>query len=177
MATTKKKVTALQYQEALNGYISNNTRYETQAAKYIAELEKLEKKYKPGLDEITAEQEKQETTVQQYCEENRATLFGEAQTIEVNGAKLAFKAGTAKVALTVETEGMDKEALKLAWERALQAVKKKLPEYVRTEEELAKNLLLEHKDIKGLGKKLEACGLKISAEETFSIKIPKPKKK
>lgn len=178
MATMKatKKVTAQQYQDNLNGFISNENKFAAQAAKYNKALEALNAKWKPGLDAIVEEQKIQAAAVQQYCEENRATLYVDTKTIDVNGAKLAFKFGKAKMELAASIEGLDEEQVKELWENALQLVEKKLPDYVREVKEISKAKLIEDRLEAVVEKNLAKCGLKITQPETFSISLPKPKK-
>lgn len=175
MATMKatKRVTAEQYQAALDNYVSNGNKIAEQTAKYNTQLEALSKKYTPIVTELADEQKKHEEIVQQYAEQNRSALFGKQKSIEVQGVKIGFQLSKAKVELA--TEATDKDTAEGLWANALKLMKKLLPDHVRTVEEISKAKILEDKEQPKVVKALAKCGLKIAQEESFYIKPVKAK--
>ncbi|NDC40809.1 MAG: hypothetical protein EBZ77_04535, partial [Chitinophagia bacterium] len=104
--------------------------------------------------------------IEQYARENRK-LFSDKKTVEMHGITFGFKMGSPKVLLGTVVEETT-EAVKAAWEKALQQLKKYLPDYVKTQEEIAKAKLLTDKKVID-PKVLAKCGLKIDSDETFIL--------
>jgi len=176
-AIAKKKITLEAYETALKGYVSNDNQACTLAAKRDKAVEALDNKYNPQFLEIKGKMDADFAVIQQYCEENREAMFVGGKSIETNGVKVGFKDGKPKVEILEPIEGYDAERVKELWEAALGLVKVKLPDYVRTVEEISKAKLIEDREQPAVIRGLVKCGLCIVQDETFFIKVTKTKKK
>lgn len=161
----KKKVTAQQYQAALDAYRSNEVAAKSLAAKRDKEVAKLDEKYNPLFEQYMEQQQSNFELVQQYCEDNRDELFEGRQMIKANGMDYGFRKGKVRLALM---DGYTEETV-------LEAVKENLPGYIRVKEEIAKDKLLADKDTI-TDKDLASTGLCLTQDEAFFIKVVESRK-
>ena len=161
----RKKVTAQQYQTALDAYRGNEVAAKALAAKRDTEVAKLDDKYNPLFEQYMEQQQSNFELVQQYCEENRDVLFEGRQMIKSNGVDYGFRKGKVRLALL---DGQTEETV-------LEAVKENLPGYIRVKEEIAKDKLLADKDTI-TDKDLASAGLCLTQDEAFFIKVVESKK-
>jgi phage host-nuclease inhibitor protein Gam len=161
----KKKVTQQAYQTALEAYKNDEIAARALAVKREKEVARIDDKYNPLFEEYIETQKARFDIIQQYCEDNRDTLFEGKQIIKSNGIDYGFRKGKFKVCpLEGETD-----------ESTLAGVKKYLPDYIRTKEEIAQDKLLSDKDAIP-AKDLKKAGLCFEQDEKFFVKVAETKK-
>lgn len=175
-ATTKKKVTAEQYEAARAGYFKAESEATALVAKRDVAVNKLNEKFNPKFEELQQAQEEHFAVIQQYCEDNRDTLLPDgAKSISVVGGTIGFRSGTPKLLLLADVTG-DKEAEKAMWENALGKVKRHLPDYIQVTEAIAKSKIITDRELPIVLRALPKCGLTIDQQEVFFIRPTKTKK-
>jgi phage host-nuclease inhibitor protein Gam len=173
----RKAVTEQEYRTAAEQYVKLELQKDKMQAKVNAELEKLTAKYDGPMQELGDQMKAQAAIIHEYAEANKETMFtGEKKSLECNGANIGFKTGSPAVMLLGDEE-RSKDEEKSAWEEATAKVKKLLPDYIRTKEEIEKPKLIADREDTKLLKLLAKCGLKIDQTETFFIKVIKKKEK
>ena len=182
MATRQKKtliqgITA----EQANDAFANYAKADAQINKINADIElqcaKIREKRADELTRLSDEREKAFDTLQAYAVENHAELFTKKKSLDMTHGTIGFRTGTPKL----------KTLKGFTWASALQLVKRFLPSYVRTTEEIAKDKLLADRDVevqlgdfdpnnrgyRPLKDQLSECGITVVQDETFFVE---PKK-
>jgi phage host-nuclease inhibitor protein Gam len=157
----KKKVTQQAYQTALSAYVKNELDKRALLVKRDKEAAKIVDKYNGDFERIEKEQKEFAETLQQYADDNRQTLFGDQKSIKDKSYEIGFRSGKLKVEIL---EGQTEESV-------LALLKKKLPDYIRTTEAIAKDKLISDAKDANVLKHLEKCGLKFASGEVFFIKV------
>lgn len=125
-----------------------------EAAKKL-ELNALEEKYRPQLNDLKTKLETAQTVIEEFVKANDSIFDGKKST-RFGVGTIGYRSGTPKLQLL---DGWD-------WDK----VKPELDEkYIRTVQEIDKTALL--KDFKEEPETLEEVGLTITQEETFFIKL------
>ena len=150
--------------------------------KIQAEIElqcaKIREKRQADLTRLEAEKAAAFEVLQSFATENQAELFAKKKSLEMAHGVIGFRTGTPKL----------KTLKGFTWESALMLVKKFLPGYVRTKEEIAKDRLLDDRDLeevtltdptadaagtttakKPMAQAMAECGIQVVQEETFFV--------
>lgn len=128
-------------------------------AQMDAEITRIRERYAAALDAEKAAREAAEEQIASWAELHKAD-FGERRSMALTHGTIGWRLGNPAVKLRVRVRA----------EQALEMVKARLPEYVRTVEELDKAALLAAYAGKALtDADLEACGLRISQTERFYL--------
>jgi phage host-nuclease inhibitor protein Gam len=101
--------------------------------------------------------------VQSYCLGNKQALFGKRRTIGTLHGIAGFRLGTPRLK-TVKGNN---------WNKALVQLKEKLPAYVRTVDEPAKDLLLADRQKENVAPVLVQIGIEVVQDELFYIESKK----
>lgn len=152
---------------------------DAERAKIQAEIElkcaQIREKHQDRLSQLQTTQDEAFDTLQAYATENQVELFSKKKSLEMVHGTIGFRTGTPKL----------KTLKGFTWASALQLVKRLLPSYIRSTEEIAKDRLLAERDsdvIKpgdplGPGVPLREvmidCGIAVTQDETFFVE---PKK-
>ena len=101
--------------------------------------------------------------VQAYCINNKETLFAKSRSIGTMHGKAGFRLGTPRL----------KTAKGTNWKKVLAELKTSLPDYVRTTEEPAKDMLLADRHKEQVATRLIALGIEVVQDELFYIESKK----
>lgn len=156
-----KNVTQAQFEEAMAAYATANAKAENVTSKMDVQISRIREKYADQLTELAEAQEENYSLVMSYCEDH-PEFFEKKKSMETVHGKVGFRTGTPKLKLKKGT-----------WAKAMEAIKKHLPTYIRTKEEPAKDTLLADRDHDGMDKKFAACGLYVDNDERFFIDLKK----
>lgn len=180
MATRKKKtiITGVT-REAADEAFATYAKADANINKINAEIElacaKIREKYAEKLATLTDEREQAFDTLQSFATENQAELFTKKKSLEMAHGTIGFRTGTPKL----------KTLKGFTWEAAKTLVKKLLPDYIRTTEEIAKDKMLADRDSqqmregdplgpgKPMSEAMAECGIQVVQDETFYVE---PKK-
>lgn len=161
-ATAVKPISKKQYEDALQRYSANSQLSTAIVAKSEKRIADEMKARHEKLGNVPQEMAKDFAIVQQYCEENRAKLFGEEKSVETGVGILAFRTNPHSVLLDDGVKDKDIVA----------ALKKRgLLIYISTKESLDKKKLISDREDAKLMKVLEGAGASIEQTESFSITL------
>lgn len=183
MATKRQKKTVItgvtreQAEDAFAQYSKADAQIEKINAGIDLQVAKLREKHQAELAALAKEKDEAFETLDSYARENKAELFAKKKSFEMVHGIIGFRTGTPKL----------KTLKGFTWASALTLVKKYMPGYVRTTEEIAKDQLLADRDMEavdfienGVTKKVEhmsiamaECGIMVTQEETFYVETKK----
>lgn len=167
MGTKMKKkvlsgVTKEQAEEAFAAYSKADSRSEERTAKMEQELTKIREKYQDELAELKETRDENFDVLMTYAAENKE-LFTGKKSYEMAHGVIGYRTGTHKLA---KLKGF-------TWEDVKEKVKKLLPDYIRTKEEVNKEGLIADRDNEAVNKHFAKCGVEVDQDETFYVQ---PKK-
>lgn len=179
MATRKKKtIIAGVTREAADEAFATFAKADAQCNKINADIElacaKIREKWADKLTVLQAERDTAFDTLQAFASEH-PELFTKKKSLDMAHGVIGFRTGTPKL----------KTLKGFTWEAAKTLVKKLLPDYIRTTEEIAKDKMLADRDSqlmregdplgpgKPMSEAMEECGIQVVQDETFYVE---PKK-
>jgi len=131
-------------------------------AKMDVELTKIREKYAEELIALKDEKDEQLDELHFFAEGN-AQLFDKKKSLQMAHGVIGFRTGTPKL----------KTLKKFTWGAVVEMLKEKLPDYVRTVDEPAKDKLLADRDIEEVSKHFAKCGIEVAQDETFYVELKK----
>lgn len=111
-----------------------------------------------GLIELRKRIATETVRAQLWAETNRER-FGKKKSLKFTDAKIGFRGGNPKVELLS----------KWSWKKALAALQKLLPQFIRNAPEIDKEALLAQRDDRVMLNTITRCGLQIVQEQSFYI--------
>ena len=183
MAKTREKktvysgVTSEQMEQAFAEYAKADARQQKIMADMDVQMTKIREKWQDELQKLAETKDKSFDILQAFAMENRAELFTQRKSLETTHGTIGFRTGTPKL----------KTLKGFTWASVLTLVKKFLPSYVRTSEEVNKEKLLTDREInvmlgsndpnnlgyRPLKEQMKECGIQVVQDETFYVE---PKK-
>lgn len=164
---TKKEVltgiTPQQMQEAFAAYAWADAEIQAINAANDVEIAKIRERSLPDLGMWQAQKEIAEETLEAYALENRERLFSRKKSMSTPYGVFGFRTGNPRLS----------PAKGFKWDTVLPLVKKLLPSYIRTSEEVAKDRLLADRNKKTVSAKLAEAGLRVVQSEVFYIEPTK----
>lgn len=128
-------------------------------AQMDAEITRVRERYATALDIEKAVREAAEEQIASWAELHKAD-FGDRRSMALTHGTIGWRLGNPAVKLRARVKA----------EQALEQVRQRLPEFVRTVEELDKAALLNAYAGKAITDgDLEACGLKVTQTERFYV--------
>lgn len=128
-------------------------------AKMDEQLKAIRDRYAADLDALDAAQKALEDEIASWAELHKEA-FGDKRSIVLTHGAIGWRLGNPAIRLRPRVKA----------EQALQMVKDRLPQYVRTSEELDKAALLAAFSGKALSAEdLAACGLRVAQTERFYV--------
>lgn len=161
MTNKKEPVpTEAEFNQALAAHLKAHNAHAKLAAQMSEAVDKAKARFLEKL--TTLEQEKTDTlsVAQRYCEAHEAELFPEKRSADTPYGTVGFRATPPSLALC---DGK-------TWDEVLAGLKKRLPDYVITREEVDKRALLKDRAEKPVASRLEGLGLAVQQSENFYFK-------
>jgi len=156
-------VTNLRFEEAMAKYAAAEKR-ELEINKTIeCEVNELLEKYQDELMCLSQSKHMAFEIAQSYCLDNKEELFSKRRSIGTLHGIAGFRLGTPRL----------KTAKGSNWNKVLKELKEKLPEYVRTTEEPAKDQLLADRHKEKVAPLLFQIGVQVVQDEIFYIEAKK----
>ena len=170
MATkrTKKAVLQPQTDEAAQAimaeYATADAKRQEITSRMDQELTEIRSKYSEDLADLNETIDDKFNALQLFAEANKER-FEKKRSIDFNHGTIGFRIGTPALKLI---KGFQ-------WGAVLELLKQKLPSYVRTKEEPAKDKLLADRDNPEVAKLLNKAGVgcEVAQDETFFIELKK----
>ena len=160
----EKKVLALnitkeQAEDAFANYSKNSSLLKGAEAKMEIEITKVREKYSGDIDEWKESKDLSFGVLQTYALENES-LFDKKKSFEMTHGKIGFRTGTPTL----------KNLKGYTWESVKNLVKEFLGDtYIRTKEEVNKEVLLSERDNELIADNFKKCGIEVRQEETFFV--------
>ena len=159
----KDNITTTQFEEAMGRYAVAECR-EMEINKMIeAEVDDVFQKYQSELVCLAQGKNTAFEIAHAYCLNNKEKLFGKRRSIATLHGIAGFRLGTPRL----------KTAKGSNWSTVLSELKKKLPEYIRTAEEPAKDKLLADRLKENVAPQLFEIGVQVIQDELFYIETKK----
>lgn len=174
MARQKKTVISGVSRAAADDAFAIYAKSDAQIKKINAEVElqcaKVREKYAADLGRLTTDRNKAFEILQAYATEQKVELFAKRKSLEMAHGVIGFRTGTPKL----------KTCKGFTWASALELVKRIMPGYVRTTEELAKDRLLADREMTvvvnsgddvavPMTEAMKGCGIQVVQDETFYV--------
>ena len=156
-------VTVAQFEEAMASYAAAEHREEEINKVVEVEVNELLEKYQDELACLALGKSIAFETVQAYCLGNKEKLFTRSRSIRTLDAVAGFRLGTPRLRIAKNTN----------WSNVLKELKEKLPAYVRSIEEPAKDLLLADRNKANVAPLLVQIGVGVEQDELFYIETKK----
>ncbi len=164
MAKREKKVvnigiTGEEMEQAFSSYAIADARIAKINADMDVEITRIRDKRADELAKYGEMKEKAFDVLQSYAIENRAELFGKKKSMETVHGVFGFRMGTPKL----------KTLRGFTWKAVTKLLKEFLPEYIRIEEEPAKDMLLADRDKNDVSELFPKVGIYVDQDETFFV--------
>ena len=154
-----KDITQQQAEEAFATYSKAHSQQTSITGKMEVELTKVREKYSDDIEKLGKEKDLAFGVLQTYALENEQ-LFDKKKSLEMTHGKLGFRTGTPTL----------KNLKGYTWEAAKNLVKEFMGiKYVRTKEEVNKELILAERDNEKVNELFTKCGIEVRQEETFFV--------
>jgi phage host-nuclease inhibitor protein Gam len=161
---TFSNVSLEQAEKASSEFATGYNKLEKIEAKMNEELNKVKEKYQEQVTELKNELEEPAQVLETFAKEQK-TNWGKKKSVELLHTIIGFRTGTPKVV-------KDK---KFTWEAVLELMKKNtlMKPFIRTTEEINKELILAEKNEKTLQALKEDCYIEIDQDEKFYVQVKK----
>lgn len=151
--------------DMLSEYADNDARIDETNAVLDQKITALRDEVAVELDELKSRNKDLMTGIQLFAETNRDKLFDKKKSLELQHGTIGFRLSTPSL------KGIPRKGDKL---NALIAYFRKfLPGYIRTQEELNKELIISDREKTELLAHLRTQGLTVQQSETFYIDLKK----
>lgn len=160
---TATMITATQFDEAMMNYAAAELREEEINKVITTGVQELMTQHEAELQQLATEKQTSFEIALSYCMNNKQQLFGKRRSIGTEYGIAGFRLGTPKL----------KTAKNSNWKSVLVELKKTLPEYVRSIEEPAKDLLLADRNTEKVAPLLMQIGVQVVQDELFYIETKK----
>lgn len=169
MSTKKREkrpviaVGSIQEAEQIMGeYAQADARIAKITATMDEKIARIRAEYAEELQVLNDVREEKFNRLQHFAESN-PQMFGKKKSCDMAHGLLGFRTGTPKLKLIK----------KFTWGAVVEMLKEKLPMYVRTVDEPNKEMLLADRDVDGMDKMMEKCGVQVVQEESFYVELKK----
>lgn len=149
----------MQFEEAMQRYAAAETREAEINKEVEVRVNEVLGEYEDELMCLAQARQMAYGIASAYCTAHKHTLFARRRSIGTQYAIAGFRLGTPRLKTRKGSN----------WNMVLEALKKKLPEYVRTTEEPAKALLIAHRHHENVAPLLVDIGVEIVQEDLFYI--------
>ena len=156
-------ITLTEFEKAMALYATADQRANEINKAIETEVNEILEKYEDDLQCIDQSRKAAYDIVQSYCSANKSALFSKRRSIGTQDAIAGFRLGTPRLKIR---KGKD-------WNTILISLKDKLPAYVRTTEEPAKDMLLADRNKEQVAPLLIDMGIEVVQEELFYIETKK----
>lgn len=154
-----------QFEEAMAQYASAEAQEASIIALLDEEMARIRAKYTDELTYLQETKKQKHEVIYTYCREQKEKLFSKRRSIGTIHGAVGFRLGNPKLKTLRGT----------TWGKVIEKLKEQLPDYVRTTDEPAKDLLLADRSSEKVAPLLQEVGLQIVQEEIFYIELKKIK--
>lgn len=149
-------------EQVMSEYATADARMAQIQAKMDEQITAIRNKYSDQLQDLSDLREDKLNTLHFFAESN-TQLFDKKKSLQMSHGVLGFRTGTPKL----------KTLPKFTWGAVTEMLKEKLPAYVRTVQEAAKDKLLADRDNESVNKYFTKCGIAVVQDESFFVELKK----
>lgn len=157
---TTINISQADFEKAIAEYADAERREAEINRKITLDVAVLHQLYESELQRLVAAKQRAYNLARTYCLQHKTELFAQRRSIGTIHGIAGFRLGTPKL-------------LHDNWDKALEMLKAKLPDYVRTTEEPARNRILTDRHKENVAPRLVEMGMQVVQEEIFYIE-PRP---
>ncbi len=159
MNKKNKEITPAQFEEAMKRYADAGLRGIEINKAIENEVNEVIARYEVDLQSATQVKNAAFETIKAYCTGNKNMLFSKRRSFGTQHGIVGFRLGTPRI----------KNSKGTSWKTVLDKLKKKLPQYVRVNEEPAKDLLLADRHKENVAPLLQEIGIQVVQDDLFFI--------
>ena len=156
---TDNTITPAEFQQAMARYAAAGLRGLEINKAIEAEIHEILEKYEHELQCTTYTKNTAYETIKSYCTLNKSMLFSKRRSIGTPSGIVGFRLGTPRLKTIKGTN----------WATIVTQLKEKLPLYIRTVEEPAKDMLLADRHKEQVAITLQEIGVQVVQDELFYI--------
>jgi len=161
--TQAADISPRQFEEAMERYAAAEQREQEINSDIEIEVNDILHRYEDELSTLSQGKSMAFEVVHAYCLNNKPALFSKRRSIGTVHGIAGFRLGTPRL----------KTMRGSNWNHVLAALKEKLPQYVRANEEPAKDMLLADRHKAHVAPLLEEIGIQVVQDELFYIETKK----
>lgn len=124
-------------------------------------IQKIRDSYATKIDPLNEAIEAKTKQLQFFAEKNKEDMFSKKKSLDLIHGVIGFRMGTPKL----------KTRKGFTWAAVLEMCKDKATEWIRTKEEINKELILSSDLTEEQSKRLHEVGIMVDADESFFIKL------
>lgn len=158
-----QNVTKERFEEAMSVYALADSKEAKINATIDEKVTKIRETYATDLVRFAEEKEEAFQVIQSYCEANKELLFVKKKSFETVHGTVGFRTGTP--ALKTKTG--------FTWASVLQMAKALRPDFVRSKEELDKELILASREEDDVKADMAKIGVEVKQDESFFVELKK----
>lgn len=159
---TKKKVTTIinseEVPEQVRKFATSTSKIKSIEAEIELEKQSIVKRYETKLQALNDQRDESFENLQNYAEAN-PELFTKSKSLDFANGRIGFRKGTPKV----------EKSKKFTWEGIIEQLKTLAPTFVRSKEEVNKELVIANREDKDVMATLTGAGISVTQEETFFV--------
>ncbi len=158
-----ENITMIQFEEALSLYAQSTVKESEILSRIEVETVRIKEKYSDELRYLQTRKDNSIEILATYCKEQKDVLFNKRRSFITAYGTLGFRLCTPKLKTTKGN----------TWATVMRKVKEKMPGYIRTTEELAKDMLLADRTNEKVAPLLNEIGVHVVQDEAFFIELRK----
>lgn len=157
------EITPAQFSEAMQRYADAGLRGLEINKAIEAEVQEIMDRYNEELSLVNTAKANAFEQMRLFCLANKQKLFARRRSYGTPYGIAGFRLGTPRLKTLAGTN----------WDTVINSLKEKLPGYVRTTHEPAKDLLLAHRDNEAVAPYLEELGIQVVQDDIFYVTTKK----
>jgi phage host-nuclease inhibitor protein Gam len=156
---TQPAITPIQFEQAMEQYAAAERREQELNEAMTAQVGEVMRPCQSELAFLGQARQAAFATARAFCEQNKASLFKSRRSIGTLHGIAGFRLGTPRLKTADDTD----------WKQVLAILKEQLPDYVRTTEEPARDMLLTHRHKEQVAPVLLQAGVHVVQQDIFYI--------
>lgn len=151
-----------QAERVIGEYAHVDAKIQELTAEMDQKMTKIRDQYADKLDPLKETREEKFKVLQFFAEKNK-TLFDKKRSIDLTHGVLGFRRGTPKL----------KTKKGITWAAVVELAREFAPEWIRTKEEPAKDIMISLRDEPEAVEKMAKVGVLVENDESFFVELKK----
>lgn len=157
-----EEITRDQAERVIGEYAHVDAKIQELTAEMDQKMTKIRDQYADKLDPLKETREEKFKVLQFFAEKNKS-LFDKKRSIDLTHGVLGFRRGTPKL----------KTRKGITWAAVVELAKEFAPDWVRTKEEPAKDVMLAMREEPEAIERMNKIGVLVDADESFFVELKK----